>query len=306
MPPALGLPPTIQNTSRGNDRSAFSVESAFVALLSLMNSTLPTRPTSSIRCGRPGNDASAPCQIEIGGSTEPIQALANRRNGSECVLRIMPPAQRRNPRQRAKLDGERRTVAADDRTVEQTVSRRERLLRTERYRGSALDAPLQHREAKIVIDTDGRDLGPLNDALFDGGVILYGAVTIEMIRRDIQHHAHRRIERRRQIDLERRHLDDVKPIGRWFVERQDRAADIAAELRVVTGVAKNMRDQRRRRRFAVRTGNRNERRLGRTQSPLAREHFDIANDLDTVLTRLVDGPMRHGVGQRHARRQHER
>ena len=45
--------------------------------------------------------------------------------------------------------------------------------------------------------------------------------------------------------------------------------------------------------------------LGCAQSPLAGEHFDVADDLDTALARLDDCPMRLGMRQRHPRRQHQ-
>ncbi len=191
-------------------------------------------------------------------------------------------AKRCNSRKRGKLDCKRLAIAADDRVVEQTVSRRDRLLRAERNGRTDLDAPLQHRKREIVIDADSRDVGALHDALFDGRVILDGAVPVEMIRRHVQHHADRGPQRRRQIDLKRRHLDDVKPLRCRLIERQDRATDVAAHLHVVARMAKDMRDERRRRRFAVRSGDRDERRIGRAQSPLAGEDLDVADDLDTV------------------------
>ena len=69
------------------------------------------------------------------------------------------------------------------------------------------------------------------------------------------------IERRRQIDLIRRHLDDVHPPDARRLQRQDRGADIAAHLDVVAGHAHQMRDQRRRGRFAVGAGDGDERRI---------------------------------------------
>src|SRR5271155_2907882 len=55
MPPLFCLPPAIQKMSP-KQASAWAVESALVALESLMNSTRPLRPTSSMRCASPGND----------------------------------------------------------------------------------------------------------------------------------------------------------------------------------------------------------------------------------------------------------
>ena len=56
-----------------------------------------------------------------------------------------------------------------------------------------------------------------------------------MIRRQIDQHADRGVERRREIDLIGRALDDVYAIGVRRLERKDRRTDIAAELRILTG-----------------------------------------------------------------------
>ena len=67
-----------------------------------------------------------------------------------------------------------------------------------------------------------------------------------------------------------------------------------------------MGDQRRRRRFAVGAGDRDEGSVRRKQSALAAEQFDIADDLDGDGFRQNNRPMRLGMGQRHAGRQNER
>ena len=68
--------------------------------------------------------------------------------------------------------------------------------------------------------------------------------------------------------------------GARRLERQDRGADIAAELHVVARARREMRDQRGRGRLAVGAGDRDERRVGRVQPPLAAEQLDVADDLD--------------------------
>jgi len=55
-------------------------------------------------------------------------------------------------------------------------------------------------------------------------------MAVDVVFADIEQDADRRIERRRQINLIRRHLDDVAPPGLRRLERQDRGADIAAHL----------------------------------------------------------------------------
>ena len=57
MPPVFALPPAIQKISV-KLASARAAASALVALESLTNSTLPFRPTCSMRCARPGNETS--------------------------------------------------------------------------------------------------------------------------------------------------------------------------------------------------------------------------------------------------------
>ena len=95
----------------------------------------------------------------------------------------------------------------------------------------------------------------------------------------------RGIERRRKIDLVGRHLDHMHPPHARRLQRQDRGADIAAHLGVVTGDPHQMRDQRRGGRFAVGAGDGDERRIRRVTAALAAEQFDVADHLDAGLLR---------------------
>src|SRR5258706_5379476 len=72
MPPALALPPAMQNMSV-KEASACADESALVALESLTNSTAPLRPTCSMRWARPGKLFN-PRSISAGASPECQQA----------------------------------------------------------------------------------------------------------------------------------------------------------------------------------------------------------------------------------------
>jgi hypothetical protein len=65
-----------------------------------------------------------------------------------------------------------------------------------------------------VVDADHGRLGTGDQPLLDGGVTLHGAVPVEMIGRDVEEDADARPQRRRQIDLERRHLDDMDAVFR--------------------------------------------------------------------------------------------
>ena len=198
----------------------------------------------------------------------------------------MPATKRRDATQRPELDGKSFTIAANDRIVEQAVARGDRFFSAERNRRACLDAPLQHRQPEFVVDADGRNVGTLDDAFLDGGIIFDRSMPIEMIRRNVQHHADCRLERRRQIDLKRRHLDDVKPLRRRLFERQDRPADVAAELYIESKMTKNVRDERRRRRFAVGAGDRDE---GRTPARAMRSRAKISMSpmISTPLARAV-------------------
>ena len=88
-------------------------------------------------------------------------------------------------------------------------------------------------------------------------------------------------------------------------QRQDRGADVAAHLGVVTGLAHQMRDQRRGRGLSVGAGDGDERCVRCMKLALAAEQFDVADHLDARLLRCNHRPVRLRMGQRHARRQHQ-
>ena len=67
-----------------------------------------------------------------------------------------------------------------------------------------------------------------------------------------------------------------------------------------------MRDQRRRRGLAIGAGDRDERRIRRDAATLAAEQLDIADHLDGGVARETHGPVRRRMGERHARREHQR
>ena len=127
-----------------------------------------------------------------------------------------------------------------------------------------------------------------------------------MIGRDVEKHADARPERRRQVDLERRHLDHVDAVRGRRLERQDRGADIAAHLNVAARLAQDMGDERRGGRLAVRARDGDEGGFRREPVPLAAEQLDIADDRNAGRARQARRPMRLGMGQRHAGREHER
>ena len=140
--------------------------------------------------------------------------------------------------------------------------------------------PVGDGSAPVVVDDDDRARRLGDEPLLDPGVAVEGAVAVEVVGRDVEENADRRVDARRKVDLERRALDDVEATRPRRVEREDRGADIAAELNVAIRLLEKMRDQRRRRRLAVGAGDRDERRRRHMGPPLAAEQLDVADHLD--------------------------
>ena len=135
------------------------------------------------------------------------------------------------------------------------------------------------------------------------GVMLQRPMAVDMVFADVEKNADGRIERGRKIDLVGRHFDHMHPPHPRRLEREDRGADIAAHLGIVTGKFHQMCDQRGRGRFAVGAGDRDERRVGRVTPPLAAKQFDVADHFDAGLPRHQHAPVRRRMRQRCAGRQ---
>ena len=143
--------------------------------------------------------------------------------------------------------------------------------------------------APSVVDADDRGALRLHagdQTLLHRGIMFERAVAIDMVFADIEQDADGGIEAGRKIDLIGRHLDDVHPPHARRLQRQDRGADIAAHLGVVTGDPHQMRDQRRGGGFAVGAGDGDERRVRRMTAPLPAKQLDIADHLDAGLRAL--------------------
>ena len=138
----------------------------------------------------------------------------------------------------------------------------------------------RRRGSNVVVDPDDGEIGRGDEPLLDRRVVLHRPVPVEMVRRDVEEDADRRPQARREVDLERRHLDDMDAVARRRLERQDRRADVAAHLHVAAGLAQDVGDQRRRGRLAVGAGDGDERRVRRELRALAAEQLDVADDLD--------------------------
>ena len=102
-----------------------------------------------------------------------------------------------------------------------------------------------------------------------------------MVLADVDENTHGRIERGREVDLIGRDLDYVRATAARRLERQDRRAEIAADLSIVAGMLQEIGGQRRGGGFAVGAGDRDERRAGRLAASLAAEQLDVADHLDT-------------------------
>ena len=303
MPPVFGLPPAIQKISAKDD-SACAAASALVPLELLTNSTAAA-PADLLHAMREaGKAAQALLQDSLPTPSASAQAEAQAAFCALCSPRSepMPPmsaiSSRAPPAARTIIS--RSTVDA----VRQRTFHRD----PNHVPAGLLDA-VGDRAAPAVIDADDRGALRLHaghQSLLDRGIMFERAVAVDMVFADIEQDADARIERWREIDLVRRHLDDMDAAGARRLQRQDRGADIAAHLRIVAGHAHQMRDQRRGGRFAVGAGDGDERRIRRVTAALAAEQFDVADHLDAGLPRCQHRPVRRRMGQRRAGRQHQR
>ena len=169
--------------------------------------------------------------------------------------------------------------------------------------------PVGGGAAPVVVDADDRRSVRLHagdQPFLHRRVVRERAVPVDVIFGDVEQDADRWIERRRQIDLVRRHLDHMHAARARRLEREDRGADVAAHLHVVAGFAHQVRDQRGGGRLAVGAGDRHERRVRRSARALAAEQFDVADHRNAGPLRGEHGPVRRRMRQRHAGRQHQR
>ena len=258
MPPVFGLPPAIQKMSE-KQASALAAESALVALESLTNSTLPLRAMVSIRCARPGNERSP---LWMASGVSPIASAAPAAQAAFWALwtpRSDPMPRRLASGPAPAPGGLDDLIALDIETLGERPQHRD----AHHPLAGALDA-LGARAAPIVVDPDDRGTVALDagdQPLLDGRIIAQRTMTVDVVLADIEQNSDRGIERRREVDLVGRHLDDVDAAGARRLERQDGGADIAAELHVVAGRAQQMGDQRGRGRLAVGAGDGDERGL---------------------------------------------
>ena len=221
--------------------------------------------------------------IEIGWAADRVKAFSNGRDGSESILRIVIATESGDACGSTEPHGKSRGVAADQPAIIQAISGHDGPPDADRGDWAGRGAPLKDFEAVVVFDADNSDFGTGNQPLLHVGVVFNGAVAVDVVGGDVQEYAHGGLQRRRQVDLERRHLNDVetnvfvlalqarprRADGR--LQRQDGAADVTAHLHVVAGLAQDVGNKRRRRRFAVGAGDGDKGRIGAMRDALAGE-----------------------------------
>ena len=216
-----------------------------------------------------------------------VEADAHRERGgggAGRVLRVVLAAQRADAAELCDLAARAARGAHDGAVLDMDAGGQRVLDRDPHHVLAGAIEPVGDVAAETIVDADDRGAAGLHagdEALLHRSVMRDGAVTVDVVLADIEQNADGGIERGREVDLVGRHLDDVDAARARRLQRQDRGADIAAHLGVVAGDLCEMRDQRRRGRFAVGAGDRDERRVRRVPPPLAAEQLDVADHLDS-------------------------
>ena len=149
MPPVFGLPPAIQKIL-SKQASACAAESALVALESLTNSTSPMRPTSSMRCARPGNDHSPSWMMRWSRPSASAAAVAQAAFCALCGPRNEPMSPRSAIGAR-RAAGRLHDLLGLDIKMPSATGRRTEIAHD--ALAGALD-PVGNRPAPIVVDAD--------------------------------------------------------------------------------------------------------------------------------------------------------
>ena len=228
MPPSLALPPAIQKMS-GKQTSARAAASALVALESLTKRTLPMRPTSSMRCARPGKLGD-----RFGDGAGVSGKGLGRGIGERCVLPIVRAGQMRGSGHIHHLGGAR-ALRVIERAVDHKDAAAQHLADRDRHRGGAAIRAAMRVKIAVVRIVDADDVEPalrslLQQARLHGGVVLQGAVAVDMIGRDVER-TDIGNQTGRKIDLIGRDLQHIDRLSARRRKLEHRLADIAADLR---------------------------------------------------------------------------
>src|SRR3984957_18855035 len=130
------------------------------------------------------------------------------------VLCIVQAAQRTDAADRRDLAAHASGRAPDDFVIDIDAVRQRILHRDANHVLAGLLDPVSDVAAPAIIDADDRGallLHPGDQTLLHGRIMFQRAMTIYVVFTDIDQDADAGIERWRQIDLIRRHLDDVDP-----------------------------------------------------------------------------------------------
>ena len=151
-------------------------------------------------------------------------------------------------------------------------------------------------EDRRIVGVDHREVARLlvlEDPRLRRAVGLHRRMPIEVVRREVQHHADPRVECVDLLELEAARLDDVERVGRRRRHlRAERRADVAADGHLESRRLEHPARQGRRRRLALRAGDRDH---AAAEPP--RRELDLGDDRHAALARRLH----HGRVRRHAR-----
>ena len=114
-----------------------------------------------------------------------------------------------------------------------------------------------HSHAGFVVAVQDADAGLAHEVGFGGGIGGEVVVAVEVVGGDVQHGGDTRVEAGAEFELVAGKFDDVA-VGRLAVKKriEHRAADVAAEFGLVSGVVQRLRQECYHGGFAVAAGNR--------------------------------------------------
>ena len=170
-------------------------------------------------------------------------------------------------------------MLADPNVGERRLSPRDR---NDARRAGARLQPRVDFPARLIVDADQRHLGLRDQPLLDRGVAGEIAMPVEMVRRDVDKEPEAWRERRREIDLIGRALDDLRASGGGRRQIEDRYAYIAAHRDFAPGLFEHVGDQRGGRRFPVGAGDGDERRGRRSDATLAHEDSGVVTSITAL------------------------